>query len=187
MRRSLAASSGEGVAAEVVQACAGSAMATAWALHLHSGPLLLGVLWALLFGQLLQLPAAWLMAHFDRRRVAIAGNSIARQVLLLLAVLPFLHISEASKRVGLVAIISISSLAAVAGGNAWMSWMGDLVPARIRGRYFGRRTALCAIGGAASSLAAGSGLRRRVGAGMAAPRSPAWRSSAGSAPPSPRG
>src|SRR5688500_411013 len=41
MRRSLAASTAEGVAAEVVQACAGSAMATAWALHLRSGPLLL--------------------------------------------------------------------------------------------------------------------------------------------------
>ena len=170
MRRSLAASTGEGVAAEVVQACAGSAMATAWALHLHSGPLLLGVLWALpFFGQLLQLPAAWLMSHFDRRRVAILGNSIARQVLLLLAVLPFLHIPEASKRVGLVAIISISSLAAVAGGNAWMSWMGDLVPARIRGRYFGRRTALCAIGGAASSLAAGSAFDAASARGMAAP------------------
>ncbi|MCB9798084.1 MAG: hypothetical protein H6741_35855 [Alphaproteobacteria bacterium] len=26
-----------------------------------------------------------------------------------------------------------------AAGNAWSSWFGDLVPARIRGRYFGRR------------------------------------------------
>lgn len=159
MRRSLAASIKEGVAAEIVQACAGSAMATAWALHLHAGPLLLGVLWALpFFGQLLQLPAAWLMARFDRRRVAIIGNSIARQIVILLAALPFLPISLAAKRIGLVAVISISSLAAVVGGNAWMSWMGDLVPARIRGRYFGRRTALCAVGSAAASLAAGSAL-----------------------------
>jgi MFS family permease len=170
MRRSLAASTGEGVAAEVVQACAGPAMATAWALHLHAGPLLLGVLWALpFFGQLLQLPAAWLMAHFNRRRVAIAGNAIARQVLILLAVLPFLPVSIASRRTGLVAVISLSSLAAVAGGNAWMSWMGDLVPARIRGRYFGRRTALCAIGGAAASLAAGSALDAATRRGVAGP------------------
>lgn len=170
MRRSLAASTAEGVAAEVVQACAGSAMATAWALHFHAGPLLLGVLWALpFFGQLLQLPAAWLMAHFDRRRVAIAGNGIARQVLILLAVFPFLPIPDAAKRIGLIAVLSISSLAAVVGGNAWMSWMGDLVPARIRGRYFGRRTALCAIGGAASSLAAGSAFDAATAHGMAAP------------------
>lgn len=170
MRRSLAASTAEGVAAEVVQACAGSAMATAWALHLHSGPLLLGVLWALPFlGQLLQLPAAWLMAHFDRRLVAIAGNGVARQVLILLAVLPFLPISDAAKRFGLVAVISVSSLAAVAGGNAWMSWMADLVPARIRGRYFGRRTALCAIGGAASSLAAGLAFDAATAHGVVAP------------------
>ncbi len=157
MRRSLAASTAEGVAGEVVQACAGSAMATAWALHLRAGPLLLGVLWALPFlGQLLQLPTAWLMARFDRRRVAIAGNGVARQVLILLAALPFVPVSMAAKRLLLIGIISISSLAAVAGGNAWISWMGDLVPARIRGRYFGRRTALCAVGAAASSLVAGS-------------------------------
>ncbi len=170
MRRSLAASTAEGVAAEVVQACAGSAMATAWALHFHAGPFLLGVLWALpFFGQLLQLPAAWLMAHFDRRRVAIAGNGLARQILILLAVLPFLPLSLAAKRIGLVAVVSVSSLAAVAGGNAWMSWMGDLVPARIRGRYFGRRTALCAIGSAAASLAAGSALDVATRFGKAGP------------------
>jgi MFS family permease len=180
MRRSLAASTAEGVASEVVQACAGSAMATAWALHLKAGPLLLGVLWALPFlGQLLQLPAAWLVARFDRRRVAIVGNGIARQILILLAALPFLPISMAAKRVGLVGIISISSLAAVAGGNAWMSWMGDLVPARIRGRYFGRRTALCAIGAAASSLAAGSVLdaatrHKKAGPALAALALAAW-------------
>jgi len=170
MRRSLAAGIGEGVSTEFMQACAGSAMTTAWALHLHAGPLLLGVLWALpFFGQLLQLPAAWLMAHFDRRRVAIVGNSIARQVLVLLAALPFLPLSEAAKRAGLVAVISISSLAAVAGGNAWMAWMGDLVPARIRGRYFARRTALCAIGTAVSSLAVGYALDVATHRRMAGP------------------
>ena len=170
MRRSLAASIGEGVAAEFVQACAGAAVATAWALHLHAGPLLLGVIWALPFlGQLLQLPVAWLMARFDRRRVAIVGNAVARQVLVLLAALPFLPLSEAAKRVGLVAVISLSSLGAVAGGNAWMAWMGDLVPARIRGRYFARRTALCAIGAAVSSLAVGCALDAATHHKMAGP------------------
>lgn len=169
-RRSLAASTAEGVAAEVVQACAGAAMITAWALHLRAGPLLLGVIWALpFFGQLLQLPAAWLMARFDRRRVAIAGNGVSRQILILLAALPFLPISMAARRIGLISIVSISSLAAVPGGNAWMSWMGDLVPSRIRGRYFGRRTALCAIGAAASSLAAGSALDAATRHGKAEP------------------
>lgn len=158
------------MAAEFVQACAGAAMATAWALHLHAKPLLLGVLWALpFFGQLLQLPAAWLMAHFNRRRVAIVGNAVARQVLVLLAALPFLPLSEAHKRIGLVVVISISSLAAVAGGNAWMSWMGDLVPARIRGRYFANRTALCAVGAAVSSLAVGWALDAATTRKMAGP------------------
>jgi Na+/melibiose symporter-like transporter len=109
------------------------------------------------------------MARFDRRRVAIAGNGVSRQILILLAALPFLPISMAARRIGLICVLSISSLAAVAGGNAWMSWMGDLVPARIRGRYFGRRTALCAIGAAAASLAAGSALDAATRHGKAGP------------------
>ena len=44
---------------------------------------------------------------------------------------------------------------AILGNNAWVSWMAELVPRRIRGRYFGRRTALCTIGGASTAAAAG--------------------------------
>jgi MFS family permease len=44
----------------------------------------------------------------------------------------------------------------VLGNNAWVSWMSDLVPKRVRGRYFGRRTALCTLGGALASAAAGA-------------------------------
>jgi MFS family permease len=44
----------------------------------------------------------------------------------------------------------------VLGNNAWTSWMGELVPRRIRGRYFGRRAGLCTAGGALAS--AGGGL-----------------------------
>jgi MFS family permease len=43
----------------------------------------------------------------------------------------------------------------VLGNNAWVSWMAELVPRRIRGRYFGKRTALCTIAGALASAGAG--------------------------------
>jgi MFS family permease len=156
IRRSLSACTAEGVVTEVVNACFGNAMATAWAVHLGAGPLFLGLLWALpYFGQLFQIPAAWLTSHFGRRRVAILGKAASRQVLLPLVALPFLSVGRETERVILVVALAISALCVVIGHNAWLSWMGDMVPARIRGRYFGRRTAMCTIGGTASALVSG--------------------------------
>ena len=43
----------------------------------------------------------------------------------------------------------------VLGNNAWVAWMGELVPKRIRGRYFGKRTGLCMLGGGLAAAAVG--------------------------------
>jgi MFS family permease len=53
-------------------------------------------------------------------------------------------------------VAGVSSVLGVLGNNAWVSWMSDLVPKRVRGRYFGYRTALCTLGGALASAAAGA-------------------------------
>jgi hypothetical protein len=45
-------------------------------------------------------------------------------------------------------------VAAVIANSAWVTWMGDLVPDRIRGRFFGRRTIYLNIAGTLTSLAA---------------------------------
>jgi MFS family permease len=39
-----------------------------------------------------------------------------------------------------LAVVLASSFAAAMGAPAWMTWMGDLIPKRIRGRYLGTRT-----------------------------------------------
>jgi len=40
----------------------------------------------------------------------------------------------------LIAIVVLYQVCGQAAGTTWSSWMGDLVPARIRGRFFARRT-----------------------------------------------
>ena len=40
------------------------------------------------------------------------------------------------------------------GNSAWVAWMGDLVPDRLRGRFFGRRTIFLSIAGTLTSLGA---------------------------------
>src|SRR6187551_1367250 len=93
LRASLSACSAEGLAAEVVGACFGNAVLTAWAVELGASPLLLGVLWGLpYFGQIFQVPAVWVTARLGRKRAAVFTHSLARQVTLPIAALPFLDV-----------------------------------------------------------------------------------------------
>lgn len=154
LRASLVACSAEGLVAEIVGACLSGAVVTAWGLLFDASPLLLGVLWGLPHvGQILQLPASWVTTRFGRRRVAIAMHALARQVTAPIALLPFLHVTTDVKRTLLVALFAASCVLSVLGHNAWLSWMGDLVPSRVRGAYFGRRSALCTVASTAASLA----------------------------------
>jgi len=148
LRRSLRASTAEGFGAELVNACAGPTILAGWALHLGATPLDVGVLCALpQLAQLVQLPSAWVTALLGRRRVAIAAVGLSRQALLPLALLPLFHLSPASGRALLLWVAAAAAVLGVLGNNAWTAWMGELVPEALRGRYFGRRTALCTFGG----------------------------------------
>ncbi|HXX65874.1 MAG TPA: MFS transporter [Polyangiaceae bacterium] len=155
-RRSLTACTTEGALAEVVAACAGANVVTAWAIQLGAGPALLGLMWGLpQVVQLLQLPAAWLTSRFGRRAVAIWAVGASRQVGLALLLLPVLSRPPAAGRAYVLAAFALSAGLGVLGHNAWLTWASDLVPARLRGRYFGRRTALCTFVGTLAAIAAG--------------------------------
>ncbi len=69
--------------------------------------------------------------------------------------MPILPLEVDAKQRLLLAVAAASAFLGVLGNNAWVSWMGDLVPRRIRGRYFGRRTALCTLAGSTAALLCG--------------------------------
>ena len=149
----------EGALAELVAACTSGGVLTAWALYLELPPFLIGVLGALPFtAQLVQLPAAWCTRRLGGRRAALWTIGISRQSVLPLAILPFLPLSLGAKQSVFLTCAFVSAALSVAGNNAWTSWMGDLVPGAIRGRYFGRRSALCAFAATCASLGAGLAL-----------------------------
>ncbi len=153
LRASLRACTAEGLAAEVVGACFSGAVLTAWAVQLGASPVLLGVLWGLPHvGQVFQIPALWVTSHLGRKRAAVVLHAVARQATLPIAVLPFVDVSAGGKRAIVVGLFALSSVLSVLGHNAWLAWMGELVPARIRGAYFGRRTALCSAVATVASL-----------------------------------
>jgi MFS family permease len=156
LRRSLRACTAEGVLAEVVAATTGGAVLTAWALHLGAGALLAGVLAVLpQVAQLLHVPAAWTTARLGHRRAAILMVGASRQLAWVLVALPFLPLAAPARRTALVAVVALAAVLGVLGNNAWVVWMGELVPRRLRGRYFGRRTMLCLFGAAVAAAAAG--------------------------------
>jgi len=72
-----------------------------------------------------------------------------------LAFLPFAPLSTAARQAILLALSALSAVLGVLGNNAWLAWMSELVPKRVRGRYFGRRTAWCTLGGALAAAVAG--------------------------------
>jgi MFS family permease len=156
LRRSLRASVAEGAVAEVFTACATGAVVTGWALHLGADPVLVGTLSAMpLAAQVVHLPAAWVTARTSRRRLAILAVSGSRLAWAPMALLAWWALPREAALAWLVAIVALSSVLSVIGNNAWTAWMGDLVPSRLRGRFFGRRTMWVTVAGGASWLVTG--------------------------------
>ncbi len=156
LRRSLRTSVWEGAFAELVNACAAGGVITAWALYLELSPALIGVLGALPFSaQFVHLPASWLTRRLGSRRAALWTLTLGRQAILPLAALPWLPVAPGTRHAIFLACTFVSSALGIAGNNAWTAWMGDLVPAEVRGRYFGRRNAVCALAATCAALGAG--------------------------------
>ncbi|HET8541948.1 MAG TPA: hypothetical protein VFL83_18870 [Anaeromyxobacter sp.] len=164
LHRSLRASTAEGIAAEVVGAATSTAVITAWALHLGCGAALIAVLGAMPFlAHVLQLPAAVLTGRHGARRVALMAVAISRQAYLPLVALPFLPVSPGAARAALLGAAALHHGVGIFCNNGWVAWMGEIVPVRLRGRYFGRRTGTTTLAAALAGLAIGAVLDRSPG------------------------
>ena len=154
LRRTLRLSAVEGMAAELFNAFGAGTVLTAWAIHLGAGPLVISLVGALpSVAQVMHFPAALWTGRLGGRVVALRAIAVSRLSLALLAPLPFVTMTTGLRLSLLVAVTAVSSAAAMVANNGWSTWMGSLVPASIRGRYFGRRTALCTLANALGALA----------------------------------
>ena len=135
---------------------------TGYALHLGATPGTLGLLASVpLLGQAVSPLAAWLVGRRGRRKeVAVGTALIGRALWLLAAALPLLPGPAGMKGALLVALVALSSLFIAANGALWTAWMGDVVPWKERGRYFGLRTGVLGVVGTAANLIAGIWLDR---------------------------
>jgi MFS family permease len=161
-RRGLLVSIVEGVSAQSHSSLTGlgvngNAITVGFALLLGAGDFELGLVAAIPpLCAILQLVAAAYGARLRSRKLGvIAASTVARVAWPLCGLLPFLITSRRLALVTFLAVWAISCALLSFSGNLWVSWMADLVPPRVRERYFALRSMACNVVGVVVGLAAG--------------------------------
>lgn len=135
----------EGALANVFTVLTGGAFLTGLALWLGANDFQIGLLAAIPFlAQVTQLLSAYLVDKTGHRKtIAIWASVLARQIWW---VMFFLLLVPISWRLhALIAVVFIYGVAIMLATPAWTSWMSDIIPDEIRGRYFGYRSAAVGV------------------------------------------
>ncbi len=137
----------EGCFARGHMACTSGTVLTGFALWLGASPLVIGLLASLpAFAGLAQLAAPYFTDRLGQRKsLVIAAVAAQRLLWVPVAILPFLGVPVGVAMFLLVALVSLSSMLSSFASVPWLSWMGDLVPREIRGRYFATRNILLGV------------------------------------------
>jgi MFS family permease len=132
------------------------AFLTGYALLLGANDFELALLLALpMLAQGMQLPGAYWVERSGKRRNWVRWFSgMSRMLWLPMALVPLLELSIPHIWVFL-GLFGLAHLLMQSGVPAWITWMADLVPKRIRGRYFSQRNRLAGSFAIACSLGGG--------------------------------
>jgi MFS family permease len=130
----------DGLMAEVMTSLTSGTFLIAMALLLGATNLQIGILSAMpLFTNLAQLASVWLVKKYNNRRaVAVYCAYLARIPLLIIAFcMIFLNLGSIDL---LLFFLFFHYLFGSIAGPSWNSWMKDMVPERMLGNYFARRS-----------------------------------------------
>jgi MFS family permease len=149
----------DGAFAQIMSVLTSGIFLTGFALLLGANELHIGILAAIPFvAQLTQLGSSFVIEQKGKRkRTCLAFANVNRYSwLLVFAVLLFRNPEHNPISIWILVGASILSyLFGSAGGVAWLSWMADLVPEEIRGRFFAKRNMILGIVGVVVTLLAG--------------------------------
>ncbi len=139
-------------------ASTGGATATELAHYLGANDFLFGCLAAAPFlGTLLEIIGCILTQVIpSRKRIFLWTTTTQRLLYVPLALLPlfFAH-GRSGGAVVMALLLLLAAGAGSMGGPAWNSWMSDLVPERLRGRYFARRSRMGIVVSLCTALGVG--------------------------------
>lgn len=136
----------EGSAASVM-AGAGDAYIAPFALSVGANNFQIGLLSSLsaLFSPIFQILGSRLMENHSRKKIMTLGTILQALMWLPILVLGLIYWHGASSYIPITLVITylIYAIFGAAGGPAWFSLLGDVVPEKIRGKYFGKRNKIC--------------------------------------------
>jgi len=167
IRRGLVASTWEGSFATVFLTLTTGIFLVGYPIQLGASDRWIGTLAALPFlAQTVQIATAWVYERAGKQRRSITAWTLVASRLLWLvpAGVALLHPATHPALTIHLTVTAASAMLATAGGHGWQSWMVDLVPSSVRGRYFGFRAAVCAVVGVAAAWGGGRVLRGLEGA-----------------------
>ena len=155
----------DGVCSQVMGILTGGAFLVAFALLLGASDLTVGVLAALgPLTQMLQIPAIYLVERTGHRKALVVWCAfLGRLFFFLAAALPWLAPEPLRVPLLIFALLMYFGLGTVSG-LSWSSWMRDLIPDAMRGRYMSKRMALTTAVAAIVGLLAGIGVDLYKGA-----------------------
>ncbi|HUS13708.1 MAG TPA: MFS transporter [Chloroflexia bacterium] len=153
MRMSIA----DGVFSQVFLTLTTGSFVTALVLFMGGNDFVLGLIIALpVLTQLVQLPAALLIERHGDRRAITVRSSLGRLLWIVPAGLLFVPIPVAWRLGIAVAAMAVSLSLLAISSNAWLSWMTDLIPPGLRGRFFGTRSTVLAVVGLGAIFGGGT-------------------------------
>jgi MFS family permease len=125
------------------QATVGTLVFTGFVMALGATNAIIGLLTTILpLARTAEIVSSYLMQRTRMRFEFFTWGLISSRLLWLPIILVPFYIGPEHPRLRLEVMASlciISAILDVAGGNAWNSWMGDLIPGNMLGRYFGNR------------------------------------------------
>lgn len=149
----------DGILTQVMGNLTGGAFLVAFALLLGASNVVIGFIAGLqALAQILQIPTIYLVeATHNRKALMVFGLFTSRIFWILLAVIPWMVPKIYQVDAMFIALFVDFGIGTIAG-LAWNSWMHDLIPQNMLGRYMGKRMAVSTAFGVAISLAAGFGI-----------------------------
>ncbi len=154
LRRSLGLLVADGVCSETLGSLTGGAFLVTFALLLGASHFAIGLISSIVAGsQILQLLFVRIIGRWPRRKTFAVGAAVASRSVWVAIAFVWLLPSHWQLPVFIGLLVLTYTLAA-AWKTAFAPWITELVPARIRGRYFGRRLALSTSVGAALTVVA---------------------------------
>jgi len=147
----------EGIVSMGFGGIAGGAFLAAFALALGANYLQIGILAAIpSLMQPLQIPIILLVERLKQRKlIAVSGWFLAQLLWFPMALIPFFIGTPSAGAISmLLGLMAVRSIFSAAVNCSWNSWVRDLVPQQILGRYYSRRLALGTVVAVVFGLAA---------------------------------